>query len=79
MGIIYVFDLTNQESLDNLVHWKDKVEDEYPNRIKTLLIGNKKDLKMLREVSEETAQRFQNTFNIDQYQEISALDPMGGT
>ena len=47
MGIIYVFDLTNQESLDNLVQWKDKVEDENPGRIKTLLLGNKKDLKML--------------------------------
>lgn len=48
MGIIYVFDLTNEESLNNLERWKEKVEEENPIEMKTLLLGNKKDLRQLR-------------------------------
>ena len=48
MGVIYVFDLTNEESLHNLEGWKQKIEEENPNIIKSLLLGNKKDLKYLR-------------------------------
>lgn len=28
MGVIYVFDLTNEESLSNLKYWHDKVDEQ---------------------------------------------------
>lgn len=50
IGVIYVFDLTSQESLDHLVFWRERVEDLTQHRFVSLLLGNKKDLKEFREV-----------------------------
>lgn len=78
MGVIYVFDLTNEETLKNLQQWRQKVEEHNSNRVVDLLIGNKKDLKHLREVSREAAELYRKQMNILQYFEVSALEEIGG-
>ncbi len=78
IGVIYVFDLTSSQSLENLTLWRQKVEEYTPNRYISLLLGNKRDLRNFREVEERTAILFQNDYNIQLYHEVSALDPFGG-
>lgn len=48
--MILVFDLTNRESFDNLKNWLEKVENQCEEKVKILLIGNKKDLEEERNV-----------------------------
>ena len=43
-----------------------------------LLVGNKKDLKHLREVSREAAEQYRKKMNFSQYFEVSALEEIGG-
>lgn len=58
MGVVYIFDLTNEESLNALKMWRERVEAERNGKITELLIGTKKDLKHLREVTKESAESF---------------------
>ena len=78
VGVIYVFDLTNEESLHNLALWKERVEEDNNENKKSILIGNKLDLKQLREVSPEAAYEFQSKHSIDLYWEVSAREAQGG-
>ena len=78
MGVIYVFDLTNEETLKSLQQWRQKVEEHNRNRVVDLLVGNKKDLKHLREVSREAAEQYRKQMNFSQYFEVSALEEIGG-
>ena len=54
------------------------MEDSTESRTISLLLGNKRDLKGFREVSEESARHCQEEMGIDMYREVSALDSQGG-
>jgi small GTP-binding protein len=42
-GIVYVFDLTNKKTFDNLTNWKNEIEKAV-ERFSSVLVGNKLDL-----------------------------------
>ncbi len=42
-GIVYVFDLTNKKTFENLTNWKDEIE-KVIERFSSILVGNKLDL-----------------------------------
>ena len=50
-----VFDVTDKNSFENLIIWKQKIDDYAPKNIVTNIIGNKIDKKD-RKISEEEAQ-----------------------
>ena len=59
LGIIYVFDVTNQDSLINLEKWRELVQKYINTQSFTeILIGNKIDLINFREVPSENAQKW---------------------
>lgn len=63
-GIAMVYDVTSQESFDHVEEWLSEV-DRYANEnTSKLLIGNKADLVDLKQVSEETAQKFAEKLGI---------------
>lgn len=74
LGIIYVFDVTNEESLLNLDKWRD-LALKYINtqNFTEMLIGNKIDLMNFREVSPENCQKWAILNRIELYFETSAL------
>lgn len=78
MGIIYVFDLTNEQTLNNLKLWREIVQQHNHNRVTQLLLGNKKDLKYLREVSRDEAEKFRKEMGFEHYFQVSALEQFGG-
>ncbi|MBD3230099.1 MAG: GTP-binding protein [Candidatus Lokiarchaeota archaeon] len=70
-GSLFVFDLTNRKSFDNLNQtWFDEVFSNCGNDLPWILVGNKADLTD-REVSREEAEAFANKYNV-KYIESSA-------
>ena len=63
-GIIVVYDVTDQESFNNVKQWLNEI-DRYANEnVNKLLVGNKSDLSTKRVVDQETAAEFAGQLNI---------------
>lgn len=43
-GVLLIYDITNQNSFDNIKKWYNEINKYAPNDIKIMLIGNKSDL-----------------------------------
>ncbi|XP_057473974.1 ras-related protein RABD2a-like [Actinidia eriantha] len=72
-GIIIVYDVTDQESFNNVKQWLSEI-DRYANEnVNKLLVGNKCDLTTNRVVSYETAKAFADEIGIP-FMETSAKD-----
>ena len=70
-GIIVVFDVTDQESFNNVKQWLNEI-DRYANEsVNKLLVGNKSDLTGKRVVEHATAKAFADEIGIP-YIETSA-------
>ncbi|PSC68383.1 Rab family GTPase [Micractinium conductrix] len=70
-GIIVVFDVTDQESFNNVKQWLNEI-DRYANEnVNKLLVGNKTDLTSKRVVAFETAKAFADEIGVP-YIETSA-------
>ena len=72
-GIIFVFDITNEESFDaGIRDWLLECNNEIgENNFKKILIGNKSDLKDMRNVNKEKAEKYSENRNM-KYFETSA-------
>nr|BAV58347.1 GTP-binding protein YPTC1 [Ulva partita] len=72
-GIIVVYDVTDQESFDNVKTWLSEI-DRYANEhVNKLLVGNKADLVSKKVVETQAAQEFADDLNIP-FLETSAKD-----
>lgn len=52
---LLVYDITRRSTFDNLTKWLDDIRDNAYSKMIIVLIGNKDDLKLEREVSTEEA------------------------
>jgi small GTP-binding protein len=68
-GVLYVFDISRRETLENLMLWKEEVT-EFCGSIPSVLIGNKIDLP--RKIETQEAERYAHIFNAP-YFEASVL------
>ena len=73
------FDLTNRDSFNALELWCGELSRKAPEKIKTVLVGNKLDLIEERVVSKDDAEKFANEHNIFFYAETSAKTGEGIT
>ena len=69
MEFLFVFDITNKTSFDDLESWYDLYKEEN-EKVVGLLIGNKCDCE--RKVDEEEAQKFAKQHGLKRYLETSA-------
>ena len=70
---LIIFDLTNHMSFDALPSWIENYYKNEPEQKNIILIGNKKDLEVERQVTQEEAETFAETNNMI-YFETSAKD-----
>ena len=56
-GIMYVYDITEKGSFDNLKNWIRQSEDSTEG-FKKIIVGNKSDLELDRNVPKESLQKF---------------------
>ena len=72
-GFIVVYDITCKDSFDKLTYWIGEINENAPIDTKTILLGNKLDLKDSREVEKEEGEEFSKSKNIN-FLEVSAKD-----
>ena len=70
-GFIFVFDITNKESFENIINWINLSFDTNKNSIINFLIGNKCDKDSDRKVQQDEAEQFAKERNL-YYLETSA-------
>ena len=70
-GIIVVFDVTDQESFNNVKQWLHEIDRYACANVKKLLVGNKCDLASKRAVPTEQAAEFAESLGVE-YLETSA-------
>ena len=79
-AVIFVYSITNTESIDNIMHWVDNVAPQRLQFVGTdvkilrILVGNKSDLDSNREVSKKRGQDTAENLDIEpgDFFEISA-------
>lgn len=72
VGALLLFDCTRQETFENISKWLKELKEYADKDIVVLLVGNKIDLKKLREVQREEASSFAEKNGLA-YIETSAL------
>ncbi|CAL5366750.1 unnamed protein product [Camellia sinensis] len=72
-GIIIVYDITDQESFNNVKQWLNEIDRYASENVNKLLVGNKCDLTDNRAVSYDTAKAFADEIGIP-FMETSAKD-----
>ncbi|KAI4356625.1 hypothetical protein L6164_000634 [Bauhinia variegata] len=72
-GIIIVYDVTDQESFNNVKQWLSEIDRYASDSVNKLLVGNKCDLTANKVVSYETAKAFADEIGIP-FMETSAKD-----
>ncbi|XWS77329.1 hypothetical protein CRYUN_Cryun01aG0251600 [Craigia yunnanensis] len=72
-GIIIVYDVTDQESFNNVKQWLNEIDRYASDNVNKLLVGNKCDLTANKVVSYETAKAFADEVGIP-FLETSAKD-----
>ncbi|XP_022770167.1 GTP-binding protein YPTM2-like [Durio zibethinus] len=72
-GIIIVYDVTDQESFNNIKQWLNEIDRYASDNVNKLLVGNKCDLTANKVVSYETAKAFADEVGIP-FMETSAKD-----
>ncbi|KAF3637397.1 hypothetical protein FXO37_24937 [Capsicum annuum] len=70
-GIIVVYDVTDQESFNNVKQWLNEIDRYASDSVNKLLVGNKCDLTAQKVVATETAQAFADEIGIP-FMETSA-------
>ncbi|KAI5417649.1 GTP-binding protein yptm2, partial [Lathyrus oleraceus] len=70
-GIIVVYDVTDQESFNNVKQWLNEIDRYASENVNKLLVGNKSDLADNKVVSSETAKAFADEIGIP-FMETSA-------
>mmetsp|Transcript_6410 Transcript_6410/g.8118 ORF Transcript_6410/g.8118 Transcript_6410/m.8118 type:complete len:204 (-) Transcript_6410:1142-1753(-) len=64
-GIIIVYDVTDQESFDNVKQWLNEIDRYACEKVNTLLVGNKSDLTSKKVVSYEAAKEFADSVKME--------------
>ncbi|GAB2275186.1 hypothetical protein Dimus_009948 [Dionaea muscipula] len=72
-GHMVVYDVTDQESFNNVKQWLNEIDRYASDSVNKLLVGNKSDLAANRAVSSETAKSFADEIGIP-FLETSAKD-----
>jgi len=73
VGALLVYDISKNVTFKNVERWLAELRENAANNIVIMLVGNKSDLRHLREVPTETAKEFSEKNNL-LFIETSALD-----
>lgn len=72
-GVVIVFDLSSRESFEGLTSWVREVEKHVPKEIPRILVGNKCDMVVEREITTEEGKELADKLGME-YIETSARD-----
>ncbi|GBP24388.1 Ras-related protein Rab-8A [Eumeta japonica] len=73
MGIMLVYDVTNEKSFENIKNWIRNIEENASADVEKMILGNKCDLASKRQVSRERGEQLAIEYQI-KFVETSAKD-----
>ncbi|XP_065063972.1 ras-related protein Rab-8A-like [Rhopilema esculentum] len=71
MGIMLVYDITNEKSFDNIRNWIRNIDEHAAADVEKMILGNKCDMDDKRQVSKERGQQLATEYNL-RFMETSA-------
>ncbi|PWA30002.1 hypothetical protein CCH79_00009620 [Gambusia affinis] len=71
MGIMLVYDITNEKSFDNIKNWIRNIEEHASSDVEKMVLGNKCDINDKRQVSKDRGEKLALEFGI-KFMETSA-------
>ncbi|XP_053156706.1 ras-related protein Rab-8A isoform X1 [Hemicordylus capensis] len=71
MGIMLVYDITNEKSFENIRNWVRNIEEHASPDVEKMILGNKCDMNHKRQVSREQGEKLAVSFGI-KFMETSA-------
>lgn len=74
-GVVYIFDITREETFLELDKWIDIVKLVLGN-VPSILVGNKADLQAMRTVFRDVAEKYAERHNMLAYFEVSAKNSL---
>lgn len=64
MGIMLVYDITNEKSFENIKNWIRNIEENASADVEKMLLGNKCEMEEKRQVSRERGEQLAIEYNI---------------
>ncbi|XP_029316737.1 ras-related protein Rab-15-like isoform X2 [Cottoperca gobio] len=64
-GIIFVYDITNEPSFQHLVKWASDVDEYAPDKVQRILVGNKSDEELGRQVTKDQGSKLAETYGME--------------
>ncbi|KAF1373459.1 hypothetical protein PFLUV_G00239070 [Perca fluviatilis] len=64
MGIMLVYDITNEKSFDNIRNWIRNIEEHASSDVERMILGNKCDMNDKRQVSKERGEKLAIDYGI---------------
>ncbi|KAK9533558.1 hypothetical protein VZT92_008669 [Zoarces viviparus] len=64
-GIVFVYDITSDSSFQHLVKWASDVDDYAPDEVQKILVGNKSDEELYRQVTREQGSKLAETYGME--------------
>ncbi|KAM7321209.1 hypothetical protein ACRRTK_019301 [Alexandromys fortis] len=64
MGIMLVYDITNEKSFDNIRNWIQNIEEHASADVEKMILGNKCDMNDKRQVSKEQGEKLALDYGI---------------
>ncbi|XP_068436403.1 ras-related protein Rab-15-like [Clinocottus analis] len=64
-GIIFVYDITSESSFQHLVKWASDVDEYAPDKVQRILIGNKSDEELRRQVPKDEGSKLAETYGME--------------
>ncbi|XP_056134352.1 ras-related protein Rab-8B isoform X1 [Lampris incognitus] len=64
MGIMLVYDITNEKSFDNIKNWIRNIEEHASSDVEKMILGNKCDMNDKRQVSKERGEKLAIDYGI---------------
>ncbi|XP_041827412.1 ras-related protein Rab-15-like [Melanotaenia boesemani] len=64
-GIVFVYDITNEPSFQHIAKWASDVDEFAPNKVQMILVGNKADDELRRQVMTDQGSKLAETFGME--------------
>ncbi|XP_040916892.1 ras-related protein Rab-15-like [Toxotes jaculatrix] len=64
-GIIFVYDITNEPSFQHIAKWASDVDEYAPDKVQRILVGNKSDEELGRQVTKDQGIKLAETYEME--------------
>lgn len=64
-GIIFVYDITDEPSFQHIAKWASDVDEYAPDKVQRILVGNKADEELRRQVMKDQGSKLAENFGMD--------------